>query len=274
MDDTYEHINHAVGYCPSSVPGKGCPEMFYEEFSEGCRCGNGLVETNCLQNCSCLKKVNCGYDENQKLCFPVSKYPIFECNAKCTCSMWCKNNIVQGGPLPHLLVKRVSEAKGLGLFCGKDIAKGTFVCTYSGEIISYEEGQKRSRYQQKRKMPNYIIFVKETFDSGSSVTVIDPTVIGNIGRYCNHSCDPNLVMIPVRIENMVPHLALFASEDIPKETELTFDYSGKASTGGLLLPDSNEPSFDEMLSYEERVKLVKCLCGSEAKCHKFLPYQK
>ena len=38
------------------------------------------------------------------------------------------------------------------------------------------------------------------------------TFVGNIGRYANHSCAPNLTMHPVRSElASVPHLALFAN---------------------------------------------------------------
>ena len=35
-------------------------------------------------------------------------------------------------------------------------------------------------------------------------TIVDPTVLGNIGRYLNHSCCPNLAMLPVRVDCMVP----------------------------------------------------------------------
>merc|ERR1739844_196982 len=79
-------------------------------------------------------------------------------------------------------------------------------------------------FKEAEKKPNYIIFVNEVFSEKNVPTVIDPTLIGNIGRYVNHSCDPNLIMLPVRIQNLVPHLALFAAIDIPKDTELTFDY--------------------------------------------------
>ena len=41
-------------------------------------------------------------------------------------------------------------------------------------------------------------------------------VIGNIGRYLNHSCDPNLAMVTIRSNSMVPHLALFTSRTVQK----------------------------------------------------------
>ena len=39
-------------------------------------------------------------------------------------------------------------------------------------------------------------------------------VIGNIGRYLNHSCEPNLEMVTIRSSSMVPHLALFTNRDV------------------------------------------------------------
>ena len=45
---------------------------------------------------------------------------------------------------------------------------------------------------------------------------IDISAIGNIGRYANHCCDPNVLIVPVRIETIIPHLALVAGRDIPQ----------------------------------------------------------
>ena len=80
-------------------------------------------------------------------------------------------------------MKHISNDKGLGIFCKNTILCGSFVCTYSGEIIGHEEGLKRAKEQQKKGKSNYILFVKEYFSSQSISTVIDPTVIGNIGRH-------------------------------------------------------------------------------------------
>ena len=43
-------------------------------------------------------------------------------------------------------------------------------------------------------------------------------VIGNIGRYLNHSCEPNLSLVTVRSSCMVPHLALFTNRDVAEVT--------------------------------------------------------
>ena len=57
-------------------------------------------------------------------------------------------------------------------------------------------------------------------------TYVDPTYRRNIGRYINHSCDPNLVMLPVRVNNNKLKLALFAFRDIKTGEELCYSYSG------------------------------------------------
>lgn len=58
----------------------------------------------------------------------------------------------------------------------------------------------------------------------SQVTIIDPTFIGNIGRYLNHSCDPNTHVVPVRINSVVPVAAMFALRDVQPGEELVYDY--------------------------------------------------
>jgi euchromatic histone-lysine N-methyltransferase len=57
---------------------------------------------------------------------------------------------------------------------------------------------------------------------------IDATRYGNIGRFINHSCSPNLCMKDVIYDNYdksVPHKMLFAVKDIPAGRELCYDYN-------------------------------------------------
>jgi len=136
------------------------------------------------------------------------------------------------------------------------LARGDFVCEYAGEVIGPLEAKVRYSKRQQRQLPNYIFALKEYFGEESSpvVTYIDPTFIGNIGRYINHSCDPNLIVLPVRTGTVVPRLCLFAGRDIPAGTELSFDYGGE----------------------DEHVEMPgnggsKCHCGSD-RCRGFLPF--
>ena len=131
------------------------------------------------------------------------------------------------------------------------LIKGSFVCEYAGEIISAETAKKRSK---KDKM-NYILYVVENFHREKKrIFAIDPTSIGNIGRYINHSCDPNLSKKLVYVDEMYPRVALMAKTDIRPGTELTFDYG----------------SIENRNSLSENGG-TKCLCGSK-NCQGFLPF--
>lgn len=150
--------------------------------------------------------------------------------------------------------------KGWGLKTLQDITKGQFVCEYAGEIISFHEAKRRT--QQNQGDHNYIIVIKEHIKNGQTLcTHVDPVYRGNAGRFINHSCDPLLVMIPVRIDSLIPVLALFAVKDIAKNTELTFDYSGVSSESCKVIQQTSSRT-------ESR---KKCSCGS-VNCAGYLPF--
>ena len=83
-------------------------------------------------------------------------------------------------------------------------------------------------------------------------THIDPTRHGNVARFFNHSCSPNLMTRTFRVDSLLPaHVGLFASRDIEADEELTFSYGEvPANREELLRP---------------------CHCGSNG-CKKFLPF--
>ena len=128
------------------------------------------------------------------------------------------------------------SGKGFGLFACEDVQKLAFVCEYAGEVVGVSEACKRMGWGDGGM--NYLIVLREHCATGVVLTCVDPRCMGNIGRFANHSCNPNLLMVPVRVDNSVPRLALFARRDITAGEELTFDYSGEtvldrsASPGG------------------------------------------
>ncbi len=138
------------------------------------------------------------------------------------------------------------------MICIEGIVQGTFVCEYAGEIISPELALSRAKCDAN----NYILHVFEHSQTGKKITVIDPTKIGNIGRYLNHSCDPNFSLECVYDRNLsTPRVSLFANQDISAFQELTFDYGSSSS--------EDHPSSE--------VLKKKCFCGAE-KCRGFLPF--
>jgi SET domain-containing protein len=84
-------------------------------------------------------------------------------------------------------------------------------------------------------------------------TNIDATYVGSIARFLNHSCNPNLVSYPVRVDNIVPRVGFFARKDISANTEITVDYGSRSSV------------------HSTSGKAYPCHCGS-VNCKRFLPF--
>jgi histone-lysine N-methyltransferase SETMAR len=83
-------------------------------------------------------------------------------------------------------------------------------------------------------------------------------MIGNIGRYINHSCQPNAIVVPVRSDSPVPKLCIFALKVIHIGEEVIFDYGGGNSDEGHPMPS-------------QLLERKFCCCGAQL-CTKYLPY--
>ncbi|NXE04506.1 SETB2 methyltransferase, partial [Lophotis ruficrista] len=124
---------------------------FSSTFVDSCDCTDGCVDRSkcaCLQltarGCSKISlspssKTSSGYNY-KRLEGPVPS-GIYECSVLCRCDkMMCQNRVVQHGIQVRLQVFN-TEKKGWGVRCLDDIDKGTFVCTYSGRLMSRAEVQ-------------------------------------------------------------------------------------------------------------------------------------
>ncbi|RVE72444.1 hypothetical protein OJAV_G00042520 [Oryzias javanicus] len=253
-------------YCPDNVQGPGCGVDPSEVTLPGCSC---VSRSCCPESCSCLQTGGPAYLSASALLDlnrTDSDYssPVFECNALCGCSDTCSNRVVQKGLQLRLEIFRTSS-RGCGVRTLQQIPRGTFVCEYAGEVVSFAEARRR-QLNQSAEENNYIIAVMEHAGSGSvTKTFVDPTRVGNVGRFLNHSCQPNLVMVPVRVHSVVPRLALFASRDIRTEEELTFDYSGgcgeQQPAEAMTVAEANRPNGPQR---------KPCSCGAN-NCTGFLP---
>lgn len=246
--DEYEHSIPDVMYIVSNIPGPGIDVTDFEaEYSVGCSCTTDC----CNVGCSCTRGP-ANYI-NSRIVSEKSSGPVFECNAHCKCEPNCGNRLVQNGPL-NCLVSEVVAGKGFGLFTSKPIRKGQFICEYAGEVTDLQEARRRIEANKRSGAMNYVLVVSEHVGDRVIVTCIDPRYFGNIGRYANHSCDPNSSLVPVRVEGIVPRLCLFASRDIAVGEEVTFDYAGGAMANSVhCLSDT------------------PCLCGSN-NCFRYLPH--
>ena len=227
---------------------------------EGCICREESC-TNIECSCMCL----CAYDPTGRLkveYFAAVSKPVFECNSNCGCSSTCQNRVTQHHPLPTDLLQRFQatpNGKGYGARALHDAPQGTFIGEYVGEIISKAEAKRRL----DKLSPDdscYVLTYREHLSSGTILTTsIDATHAGNITRFMNHSCSPNVTIVPVRDDSIVPRLCLFTCKDVASGEELCFSYFGCSSVD---LVDRRALALGEK----------KCLCGSNS-CLQYLPLQ-
>lgn len=244
--DVYAHESSTIFYTDTNIPGSGFdPALLDQSLCVKCTCS--LV---CGEGCVCVafSGAQTNYDKSllitrEKL---TSNSFILECNEFCECSATCGNRLVQFGPRENLSVFS-TDLRGLGLKTNTFVRSGSFICEYAGEVIGREEAKRRAR----RDCVNYIFVLREHSSVSVTETIVDPTSIGNIGRYINHSCHPNAAIVPVRVDSPVPRLAVFAVEDILAGEEITYDYSSGGSGLGT----------------------NPCHCGTR-QCRKFLPFDK
>lgn len=70
--------------------------------------------------------------------------------------------------------------------------------------------------------------LRKLYGKNESVYVMDAKICGNIGRYFNHSCDPNMFVQNVFVDThdlRFPWVAFFSSRYIKAGTELSWDYN-------------------------------------------------
>ncbi|KAL3526706.1 hypothetical protein ACH5RR_011362 [Cinchona calisaya] len=177
------------------------------------------------------------YDERGRIILEEG-YLVYECNQRCGCSKNCKNRVLQNGVRVKLEIFK-TEKKGWAVRAREAILRGTFVCEYIGEVIDDQEASaRRERYGNDGCRYFYEIDAQindiSRLTEGHVSFVIDATNYGNVARYINHSCSPNLVNHQVLVESIdcqLAHIGLFANRDIAMGEELTYDYRYKLLPG-------------------------------------------
>ncbi|XP_017067517.1 histone-lysine N-methyltransferase EHMT2 [Drosophila eugracilis] len=143
---------------------------------------------------------------------------IFECNDVCGCNqLSCKNRVVQNGTrTPLQIIECEEQAKGWGVRALANVPKGTFVASYTGEILTAMEADRRTDDSYYYDL-----------DNGHC---IDANYYGNVTRFFNHSCEPNVLPVRVFYEHQdyrFPKIAFFACRDIDAGEEICYDYGEK-----------------------------------------------
>lgn len=223
-----------------------------ESMYSGCLC----VGRCSIPHCSC----NIAYNTDGQLLdtfLSDSSPPIFECNSNCTCDPLCVNRTTQSYSCHPVLATFETSNKGIGVCAKEFVSKGTYIGQYVGEILSSAEAMRRLAGLKPYECC-YIVQYKEHMSSGNTlVTNVDAMYKGNLSRFINHSCSPNLMMIPVRSGSLLPRLCLYACRDVSEGEELCFSYFGKPGA---------------TISGQVDTGTKKCFCGSK-ECVGYLPLQ-
>lgn len=229
------------------------PDWFSPDPPDGCKC-TGKCSKSKKCRCAARNEGDIPYNHNGALV--ETKPLVYECGPHCKCPSSCYNRVTQRGIKFQLEVFK-TESRGWGVRPLTSIPSGSFICEYVGELLEEKIADERIGNDE------YLFDVGQNLIDSSNDPeaspagpragrgyTIDALTYGNVGRFINHSCLPNLHAQNVIYDNddkRMPHIMLFAMENIPPLTELTYHYN--YSLGQI--HDSNG-----------NVKVKKCYCGA------------
>uniref|UniRef100_A0A914YTT3 Uncharacterized protein n=1 Tax=Panagrolaimus superbus TaxID=310955 RepID=A0A914YTT3_9BILA len=302
MEDVPIPVVNAVDF------GRSKPQMVYniKRYAHDENINNLLQEfafqtvcfCECKDDCSDPKKCSCQQltfteharlDEQLQAPYPLYQNGcvdykvqsgIYECNNLCHCKRNLCNNYVAQRKVVIPLQLFLTPQSGWGVRTLVDIPKGSFISTYSGEILNNALAEQRKHSDVYYAETDLIEdFENVKLDKGLDIPdegveidmpqstgpkegiqlteyfqddltfIVDAFEEGNIGRFYNHSCEPNMFVQNVFTDThdlRLPCLAFFAASEVKAGTELTWDYG-----------------------YTTYDRKVRCHCGA-SKCRGYL----
>lgn len=174
--------------------------------------GAQIAKVLIITDASTQVNTACGEDSD---C--INRATKMECVGDCGCGADCQNQRFQRRQYAKVTVIK-TEKKGYGLRADTDLRENDFVFEYIGEVIG--EGQFRRRMVQydDEKIKHFY------FMSLNKGEFVDATKKGNLGRFCNHSCNPNCYVDKWVIGNKL-RMGIFAERAIKAGEELVFNYN-------------------------------------------------
>lgn len=243
----------------------------------GCNCQGTCVDP---RTCACAKLNGSDFPYVQinggRLI--EARAVVFECGPSCGCGPGCVNRTSQRGIKHRLEVFRTPK-KGWAVRSWEFIPSGAPVCEYIGVLVRTEDTDHvcennyifdidclqtmRGLGGRERRLGDVSVSTINSFDGDDQKSesvpefCIDAGSTGNIARFINHSCEPNLFVqcvLSLHHDVKLARVMLFAADNIPPMQELTYDY-------GYALDSVSGPS--------GKIKQMPCYCGA-ADCRKRL----
>ncbi|WMV20043.1 hypothetical protein MTR67_013428 [Solanum verrucosum] len=239
------------------------PDWYYISRPQGCNCTSGCSDS---EQCSCASRNGGEIPFNTRGSIVRAQPLVYECGPSCKCPPSCKNRVSQHGPRYHLEVFK-TKSRGWGLRSRDHVSSGSFICEYVGELLDVKEAESRidndeylfdvGNYDEEipKRNPMRNNNLKVESDSlrrkDEDGFTLDAVRYGNVGRFVNHSCSPNLYAQNVMYyhgDRRVPHIMFFASKSIAPLEEFTYHYN-----------------YDHVYDKNCNLKRKNCRCGSR-KC--------
>ncbi|KAH0363646.1 hypothetical protein KCU65_g7234, partial [Aureobasidium melanogenum] len=172
------------------------------------------LECDCVEEWDARTQSNnaCGEDSD---C--INRATKMECPGDCGCGDGCQNQRFQRKVYADVSVIK-TEKKGFGLRTNKDLKPNDFIFEYIGEVIS-EPAFRRRMHQYDQEGIKHFYFM-----SLAKSEFVDATKKGNLGRFCNHSCNPNCYVDKWVVGDRL-RMGIFAERKIEAGEELTFNYN-------------------------------------------------
>ncbi|CAH8551608.1 unnamed protein product [Dicrocoelium dendriticum] len=183
----------------------------------------GSVRVYRLSDPSEAPRCECKPDPSGDPCGPTSSCINRELHYECLPSVCpngdaCRNQRFTKRLYPAQRPFWTGSDRGWGLKTLVPINSGEFVNEYIGDLIDEEEANRRLRFAHENNVTNYYMMKLD------SQRIIDAGPKGNLSRFMNHSCDPNLNTQKWTV-NGDNRIGLFAVRDISPGEELTFNYN-------------------------------------------------
>ncbi|CAI7580258.1 unnamed protein product [Penicillium discolor] len=179
--------------------------MGYTEHAMECDCAEEW-DPKLGQNIACGEDSDC-----------INRATKIECAGDCGCGSDCQNQRFQKRQFAPVSVIK-TEKKGFGLRAEKNLDPGELIYEYVGEVVGEQQFRKRMRQYDEEGIKHFY------FMSLNKGEFVDATKRGNLGRFCNHSCNPNCYVDKWVVGEKL-RMGIFAERAVQAGEELVFNYN-------------------------------------------------
>ncbi|CAF2063334.1 unnamed protein product [Brassica napus] len=242
IDENDKEMPQDFSYVNSST----CPSMTIVQNYQSTAC----IDCHQVQLCegpTCICVQRNGGDLPYHNRILVCRKPmVYECGDMCPCPLDCHNRVTQTGLKIRVEVFK-TEKCGWGLRSLEPIRAGTFICQLVGMAKRIHDVNEDDEYVfDSSRVYNQFKWNYEPELVGEDCwdqvpeayklrwrMVVSSKAYGNVSRFMNHSCSPNVMWQPVEYEDSrqpCVRIAFFAMKHIPPLTELRYDYGMSCRT--------------------------------------------